>query len=126
MLLNGLVGEVHLGVAPVTRRVIARGEAQVEVGVHPDHQRVDVGHEHPLADVELAPVYQQRPLDGSLQQHLPRVTSEQLVELFAQSGDSSVAAVNLAAVERTHEFGRTYDAHALPAMRRSLQDPRWA
>ena len=60
---DGVVGEVDELVADLLGVVVDGREADVALVVHPDDERVEVGHNHPLPDVELPLEDDKRVLD---------------------------------------------------------------
>jgi hypothetical protein len=67
--------------------VLVQAEAAVELTVEPDLRRVVVLHQHPLPNVELAPVYYERVLDVLLDDVL-RLLAQRVVEDVGEVGQA--------------------------------------
>lgn len=62
-LLNGMIRKMH-GFVEIDQREFLGAESQVGLAVHPDDERLDAGHEEPLANVKLAVVNDKRSFCG--------------------------------------------------------------
>lgn len=55
-LLYGMIGKVN-GFVEIDQREFLRAESKIGFAIHPDGERLNAGHEEPLANVEFAIVY---------------------------------------------------------------------